>query len=345
MASINNNQSELIQNVPERNLTVDVVKAICIILVVIGHIIVDAYPETYTTNLVFKICYSFHMPLFVFIGGGVKAYKSVEKISQGQWIINQFKRLMIPYIIWAVAVNTLLGNYAVICYLFIKPAYWYLINLFLCDTILFISVQAKKFTFAAMGVVYFVVVAARLIFDDSNLVIRNLFDYFPFYAIGYICFRYRGSTILTKLKQSGWIALVLYPASMVLYSYGEHDLWNTRVMGTLHLESFGKTIHAALLYNQYMVALLGICFVWYLVEKLVSTGRLKHSVSMLAYIGKYTMYIYILEWILKFILPNSLFGPSLLNEFIIFSTTMLVPLMLAAVMSNTPKISRVLFGQ
>lgn len=333
------------RNVPKRNLAVDAVKAICIILVVIGHIIVDVYPETYSINTVFKICYSFHMPLFVFVGGGVNAYKSVEKISQRQWIVTRFKRLMIPYIIWSIIVETLAGEYDILRYLFVYPAYWYLINLFLCDVILFLSVQAKKYTFAVMGVLYFVVVAARVFFDDSNLVIRNLFDRFPFYAAGYICFRYKDSIILTKIKKYGWIALILYPASMILYSYGEYALWSERVLGIFHMGSFGKAIHAGLLYNQYIVASLGICFVWYVVEKLVSADRSRPAVNIFAYVGKYTMYIYILDWVLKFILPHSLFRPSLPNEFAVFAIIMLVSLTVAEVMSHAPKISKVLFGQ
>lgn len=345
MVSIDNNVSVPIRNVPKRNLTVDAVKAICIILVVIGHIIVYAYSKTYNTNIIFKICYSFHMPLFTFVGGGVNAYKSVEEITQKQWIITRFKRLMIPYIIWSIVVRTLLGEYDVIRYLFVYPTYWYLINLFLCDVILFMSVQARKYTFAAMGVLYFAVAAARVILDDSNLVIRNLFDQFPFYAAGYICFRYKDSIILTKIKKYGWIALILYPASMILYSHGEYALWSERVLGIFHLASFGKTIHAGLLYNQYVVASLGICFVWYAVEKLVRSDRLKPAVRNFARIGKYTMYIYILEWILTFILPDSLFSPSLLNEFAVFIIIILVPLMIAEVLSKAPKINRVLFGQ
>ena len=54
----------------ERNIVVDVLKAVAIILVVIGHVMASLYPENHNENLIFKICYSFHMPLFIFVGGG-----------------------------------------------------------------------------------------------------------------------------------------------------------------------------------------------------------------------------------------------------------------------------------
>ncbi len=54
----------------ERNITIDLLKFAAIILVVVGHIMVSLYPENCDDKLLFKICYSFHMPLFIFIGGG-----------------------------------------------------------------------------------------------------------------------------------------------------------------------------------------------------------------------------------------------------------------------------------
>ena len=56
--------------VKERDITIDLLKFIAIILVIIGHIMVSFYPENYNENILFKICYSFHMPLFIFVGGG-----------------------------------------------------------------------------------------------------------------------------------------------------------------------------------------------------------------------------------------------------------------------------------
>ena len=55
----------------KRNKTVDILKAIAIIAVVIGHIPGVLYPHYYEKNLIFKLCYSFHMPLFIFLSGYV----------------------------------------------------------------------------------------------------------------------------------------------------------------------------------------------------------------------------------------------------------------------------------
>lgn len=54
----------------QRNQILDILKAVAIFLVVVGHVTVSLYPENYNEELIFKVCYSFHMPLFIFIGGG-----------------------------------------------------------------------------------------------------------------------------------------------------------------------------------------------------------------------------------------------------------------------------------
>lgn len=51
----------------QRLVFLDIAKAICIILVVIGHYHPDNSPEWY--NVIWKFIYSFHMPLFMFASG------------------------------------------------------------------------------------------------------------------------------------------------------------------------------------------------------------------------------------------------------------------------------------
>ena len=51
----------------QRLVFLDIAKAICIILVVIGHYHPENSPEWY--NVIWKFIYSFHMPLFMFASG------------------------------------------------------------------------------------------------------------------------------------------------------------------------------------------------------------------------------------------------------------------------------------
>ena len=78
----------------KRIVTLDIAKAICIILVVIGHYIPDNSPDWYVLMRTF--IYSFHMPLFMFASGFIYMATRREE-GYGQFIWKKFKRLMVPY--------------------------------------------------------------------------------------------------------------------------------------------------------------------------------------------------------------------------------------------------------
>ena len=76
-----------------RDYTIDIIKGICIILMMLGHVL-------YSTSIFRHIIYSFHMPLF-FIVGGVYLKKFNFK--------KDFHRLLLPYFIFgsigSIAIN------------------------------------------------------------------------------------------------------------------------------------------------------------------------------------------------------------------------------------------------
>jgi len=84
-----------------RIISLDIAKAICIILIVVGHYIPDNSPQWY--RLIHDMIYTFHMPLFMFASGYV--YIATKKdIGYGSFLIKKIKRLMIPYITTSIMV-------------------------------------------------------------------------------------------------------------------------------------------------------------------------------------------------------------------------------------------------
>lgn len=84
-----------------RIVSLDIAKAICIILVVIGHYIPNNSPEWY--KLTHDVIYTFHMPLFMFASGYV--YIATKKdIGYGNFLVKKIKRLMVPYLTTSVVV-------------------------------------------------------------------------------------------------------------------------------------------------------------------------------------------------------------------------------------------------
>lgn len=75
-----------------RDATIDMAKALCIILMVIGHGCCGEY--------MFRFIYWFHMPCFFFITGWLLKDKYINNPKQG--IINKFKGIFVPCIKWSI---------------------------------------------------------------------------------------------------------------------------------------------------------------------------------------------------------------------------------------------------
>lgn len=78
-----------------RLISIDIAKALCIILVVVGHYNPDSAPEWY--HIINRFIYTFHMPLFLFASGYIYAMTTNVGMWGGEFLYKKFKRLMIPY--------------------------------------------------------------------------------------------------------------------------------------------------------------------------------------------------------------------------------------------------------
>ena len=133
--------------IKSRDSFLDIAKGLAIILVVIGHV-VQGSSENFDDLLGFKIIYSFHMPLFIFLSGAVSAIAFDSGVlTQGpryasligwQKIKKAAIRLLIPFIAWCI-VNQLIYHHAdgvinALVLAFRRPdtALWFLLAIFYC---------------------------------------------------------------------------------------------------------------------------------------------------------------------------------------------------------------------
>ncbi len=86
-----------------RYVTIDLMRAIAIILVVIGHFEDGDYPAAYECGI--KVIYSFHMPLFMFVSGFVYI-ATWRPVGYREFVAAKFRRLMIPYFVISIFVIT-----------------------------------------------------------------------------------------------------------------------------------------------------------------------------------------------------------------------------------------------
>ena len=209
-----------------KNPTLNVLKGFAIILVVYGHVIqrtMVVAGQDFFSHPVFKIIYTFHLPLFVFISGYLLAF-SLQRRTLRAVFLTRCKSLLIPFVIWSILdllINSILnkmdGNgepihwgQEIVQYLFVNPAVWFLFMLFMMSCVLLWSVKLQnRLGLAAFGIVY----AGILIIPVNEYAALYYVKWFYlFYLAGYCVNRF-GMKIIAKFNN----ALVLV-GSLILFS-------------------------------------------------------------------------------------------------------------------------------
>lgn len=182
--------------------SIDVLKGITIILVVIGHAVqgvVSSQQLTINTEyssifILKQIIYGFHMPLFFIIAG--LFINSWVKRSFKEAISQKIIRLLVPYFIWsaitAIAMqfaSSYTNNGLGIKEFLLSPIipfsqYWFLYVLFFIHIIFFILVNIK----ICNGKLLFLLISIIVYFlnplINSVWISNNLFRYMIFFSIG-----------------------------------------------------------------------------------------------------------------------------------------------------------------
>ena len=89
----------------KRFLLIDSLRCYTIVLVVLGHVIqfgsgsVYTQSEVFYSNLLFKVIYSFHMPLFMLISG-ILFGKSAKHKTNSNLLKSRIMQLLIPVVFW-----------------------------------------------------------------------------------------------------------------------------------------------------------------------------------------------------------------------------------------------------
>lgn len=175
----------------------DILRGIAILLVVVGHSFPDSNTNVFNNvqiyKYLYKIIYSFHMPLFFFISGffAKKAYNIINIKQYFKFITKKFNRLMIPYFFitaLAIPVKLIMNKYAVrpislssllfstVLYPWDNPIifFWFLYTLFIIFCILPLILKVnKKVLFVTLIIINICPVFYGSLFN-INGVIKNL---------------------------------------------------------------------------------------------------------------------------------------------------------------------------
>lgn len=178
---------------------VDAAKGLGIIFVVLGHAIADTTPNVPIFGKIFQIIYSFHMPLFFFLSGfcGIKALQKRQLHEKEAYILERFKRLMIPYFfvgICYIPIKLLMADYVTkrvdISYIVLgflggdnpNSQLWTLYVLFLNAVFLCVMSNAGKFSLHITFLLSLIMAVSSVFVDNAFL--RNFMFETLFYILG-----------------------------------------------------------------------------------------------------------------------------------------------------------------
>lgn len=342
----------------ERNQMIDSLKGFAIVLVVLGHVIQTIYaPDRYDANFVFKIIYSFHMPLFIFISG----YK--ERLDFN-WIRGRFLRLGIPFWLWVLLDSIICGKWS--CeelkssYLrvFHDPSdqgLWFLWVLFLCCVFLGVSIniveyvmkKLHKFRFQTIGawiieisMILLLLISLGAVWSLTGFTTILGFRLFCkeiiFFMTGYYIRKYKN--IFSGDYKFGIFFYILYPICVGMWDRTHFVIFYDDMMNLAGSNVILKicALGFATVYF-YIVSFLGIGFVWKIFEYI--SNRIK--LHILSQVGMYTMEIYILH---RYFF-RTFSGQRVIDSMISLLLGIVIPIIIGKILSRWNIISRLLFGK
>lgn len=323
---------------PKRDRRIDMLKGIAVLCVIWGHVIQALSADTmdFFENPVFKVIYSFHMPLFMLISGYL-FYGSLGKRSLGQMIKNRITRLLLPILVW----NTL--NYIVhivvsllytqSCqislggYLDALRNLWFLWAVLAASLIVAVIVKKvpKKMRIPAMifGSVFLLVFPYRW----------QIVWMYPYFIIGYYFCEYK-ARIAEKIKRIQLGAVVLY-LIMIFFYEKKHYIYISEISPLHSAYGFGGQIAIDL--YRWVIGLAGSIAMTIPVNVAVQLEQRKvltKILHMLEELGMHSLQIYViqaivLEYIFSFFYSEfvTIVGKNYLGEHILLFQIIVAPLL------------------
>lgn len=283
----------------ERNSSVDIIRGVAMILVVLGHTI-SGSSVNYEKSFIFEIIWSLQMPLFMLISGYVMRYSrhanSFKELLLT--ILRKATAYLLPWCVWTVLVRGIIfGQHH---FLNIKnllfnmdTGYWFLFSLFTISFIFVISDflsskiarQREDIRYLFSNAVFYVIgmgvlALIGILVGMNFLCIKLTVYYAPFFFAGFIY-----GKLQEKILSLKWSPLMVDCIGLIALASWLAIL-NSMDFYFLPETIFGITVRA-------IGSLVGCVAICSFIVKL-SSDKLK----LIGYIGKQSLGIYLVHYLL-----------------------------------------------
>lgn len=300
----------------------------------LGHAVQDTFPDTFDQHELFRLIYSFHMPLFMFLSGLV-SYSS-EKKPDLKWLGKRAASYLLPFFAWIIILFFFSREWDRLPSFLIEVAKgpdrasWFLWILFLNCVLLFLIYKVKWIPAEITSIVFCVIL----------YFLPRYFWHFGTGLLSWHCVFFLSGHFLAKHKDRifrfRWILGIAGTAGWLLIS----PFWR-RVEGPVFQDQLPALVRrfsglAVLCYN-YAVGFTGIMMILLLVYLI---RKLKVSV-VLEYLGKRTIEIYLLQW---FFFGIFTFQNPQLQVLVSFLTGLAIPYAISEIFERGLE-RKILFGK
>lgn len=334
----------------KRNVNVDYIKGIAILLVVLGHTM-----RTSTVNsensILFNFLWSLQMPLFFLVSGYLTKYSKpiagigeFEKFSKKRTV-----GYLIPFAVWTFAVRGLIfGQYP---FFNIKNlafnmdnGYWFLFSLWtICMAYGFSCFISEKVSSekakSLVGISVFLLEMAilaiiALVFGMSFLCIKLTLYYMPFFYARALYGRYQDN--ITNFKNGNKIIELFVATSAFVY-----------ILLLLRFNTYYLSESLVEIFLRAIISLSGCCSICFAVSKLKIRGVLS---NFLQYVGQHSLEIYMLHYLLISVFRlNPLPDFMSVKGFVIcignYIITLTLTLIITLLLNSNSVLSFLLFGK
>ncbi len=318
----------MIMSLQKRSAYIDVVRSFAIICVVSGHCIQYGSGgdflsgDLYFDNNLFRLIYSFHMPLFMLISGYLFAY-SIVGVSWKNLLYSRIRRLVVPVLAWSVlpwgismyrlyrhgnqvSVGIALKEYTLTS----LNELWFLWAVFWCSAIVILV----KFFLRDSMFVYCIIWLVTFVTPD--VLGTHLYKFmYPFFLCGYLFGKNQGKEKLWKFYSNYsfiivcgllfGVLLLFFNVDSYIYTTGYYVL-NGRLMKQLSIDLF-----------RIIIGMVGSIVVLAVLAKIYSLIDEK-NMRVLSYIGQNTMGIYIISgYFFSYVLNKITYRLDTINYFIL----------------------------
>lgn len=297
----------------ERNLFIDILKGIAIILVVLGHAIQYGSGEyfynnkMYFSNIIFIFIYSFHMPLFMLISGYMFFF-TTSKYSTVQVIISRFEKLLLPVFTFTVFIFT---RWHVFAGKIFKNGIIYTIRSFISEFgnnlwflwavfIVSLIVLVVKVVFKDSLIIYLLIFILSFLYTDSANFACYKFMY-PYFVAGYLFNKYKGKEFFNRMSwKSGIISGGMFVFLLIFYNYDSYIYTSGHcILGKDILKQLGIDMYRTL------IGFVGSIFIILITKIMHDVTKAEKIKQLLGVIGRNSLGIYIFSsYVFAYILMN-----------------------------------------